>query len=80
MSHPDPHDHGPSLVVAHREIGTVSMCTCGVVRLTIRYMSLRFEAPAFKELQELLIAAQARMDREAQASLPRRPTATDPLH
>lgn len=80
MSHPDPHDHSPALVVAHREIGTVSMCPCGVVTLNIQYMSLRFEAPAFKELQELLIAAQARMDRDAQASLPRRSSATDPVH
>lgn len=80
MSHPDPHDHGPSLVMAQREIGTVSMCPCGVVTLTIQYMSLRFEAPAFKELQELLIAAQARMDRDADPSTPARPSDIRPVH
>lgn len=76
MNHPDANDadeHGPGLPLARSDIGSVSVCSCGVVTLTLQYLSLRFEPGAFRELQGLLAAAQHRLDqagtREPPASM-----------
>lgn len=62
MTHPDVDEHGLSLPLAHSDVGSVSMCSCGVVTLTLQYLSLRFEPGAFRELQALLAAVQHRLD------------------
>jgi hypothetical protein len=50
MNHADTEEHGPSLPLARSEVGHVSMCPCGVVTVTLHYISLRFEPAAFREL------------------------------
>jgi hypothetical protein len=67
MSHADLDDHGPNLLLARSEVGSVSMCPCGVVTVTLQYLSVRFEAAAFRELRALLGRAQRRIDLDANA-------------
>jgi hypothetical protein len=62
MNHLSNDNHGPSLPLAQSEIGHVSMCSCGVVTVTLHYMSLRFEPAAFRELLGMLNFAQHRLD------------------
>lgn len=62
MAHLDLEDHGPGQVLARSDVGSVSMCSCGVLTLTLQYLSLRFEPGAFRELQGLLAHAQRRLD------------------
>jgi len=62
MDHTDTHPHGQSLPLAQSEVGNVSMCPCGVVTITLHYMSLRFEPAAFRELLGMLNFAQRRLD------------------
>lgn len=64
MAHHDIDDHGPVLPLASSDVGSVSMCSCGVITVTLQYLSLRFEPGAFRELQGLLTAAQCQLDRE----------------
>lgn len=75
-------DHGPGLTLARNELGAVSVCPCGVVTITVQYVSLRFEPVAFRELRALLAQAQRRMDGgPAAAALPGAlPGGTPPLH
>ena len=63
MNTPPDECHGPGLRLAENEIGAVSVCACGVVTLTLQYLSLRFEPDAFGRLHQLLRQAQARMGR-----------------
>lgn len=65
MTAPTDEDHGPGLRLAQNDIGAVSVCACGVFTLTLQYLSLRFEPEAFRSLLELLLQAQARVDRQA---------------
>ena len=53
MAHHGIDDHGPGLMLAHGDVGRVSMCGCGVITVTLQYLSLRFEPAAFRELQRL---------------------------
>ena len=62
MKHTDTHPHGQSLPLAQSEVGNVSTCSCGVVTITLHYMSLRFEPAAFRELLGMLNFAQRRLD------------------
>ena len=48
--------------VSQDRFGNVSMCPCGVVTITLHYMSLRFEPAAFRELLGMLNFAQRRLD------------------
>lgn len=64
MAHHGIDDHGPGLMLAHGDVGRVSMCGCGVITVTLQYLSLRFEPAAFHELQSLLALARQRLDRE----------------
>lgn len=70
MLHADPEDHGPSLMLARSELCAVTLCSCGVITLTLQYLSLRFEPAAFRELQGLLALAQRRLDGDTLASTP----------
>ncbi len=58
--HTDP--HGTNQPLAQSELGHVSTCSCGVVTVTLHYLSLRFEPAAFRELLGMLSFAQARID------------------
>jgi hypothetical protein len=80
MTHPDPDDHGPSLVLARSDVGSISLCPCGVVTLTLQYLSVRFEPAAFRELQGLLALAQRRIDAGPVQTLPRAADDGPPVH
>lgn len=56
-------DHGPGLRVAQSDVGAVTVCPCGVVTLTLQYLSLRLEPEAFRSLSQMLFHAQTRLDR-----------------
>lgn len=81
MFHTPPEEHGPGLTLAASELGAVSICSCGVVTLTLQVLSLRLEAPAFRELQRLLTLAQQRLDGATPSGAASAPaTDTSPLH
>lgn len=63
MNHSNDEDHGPSLCLARNDAGAVAICGCGVVTLTLQYLSVRFEPSAFRSLVELLRQAEQRLDR-----------------
>lgn len=69
QSEPTPHSHhhGSDLTLARAPVGSVSLCGCGVLTLTMQYVSLRFEPGALRELQALLAAAHERLHRERSA-------------
>lgn len=71
MSHSDADHHGPSLPLADSGVGHVGLCSCGVVTITLHYLSLRFEPAAFRELQHMLSLAQSRLDGDM--ALPKQP-------
>ncbi|MDP1966932.1 hypothetical protein [Rhodoferax sp.] len=75
-------DHGAAVTIARGEVGSVSVCGCGIVTLTLQYISLRLEPGAFHELQGLLNHAQRRLEGErAHAATPETCGAdTAPLH
>lgn len=54
--------HGDALTIARAEVGSVSVCACGIVTLTLQYISLRLEPGACRELQGLLSFAQRQLD------------------
>jgi len=82
MNHTETDHHGPNLPLAHSEVGHVAMCSCGVLTVTLHYMSLRFEPAAFRELLGMLSFAQARIDSDPTLLAPTRPSAIDapPVH
>jgi hypothetical protein len=82
MHSDDSPDHGRGLTLARSELGAVSVCPCGVVTLTVQYLSLRFEPGAFRELQALLAQAQRRIDGSAAAASSPGPLpgGTPPMH
>ena len=58
-------DHGPGLRLAQCDVGAVSVCACGVITLTLQYLSLRLEPDAFRSLAQMLAQAQARLEHHA---------------
>ena len=82
MSHTPTDHHGPSQPLAQSEVGQVSMCTCGVVTVTLHYLSLRFEPAAFRELLGMLNFAQARIATDPSLRSPPTSTSIDapPVH
>jgi hypothetical protein len=82
MNHANTDDHGPSQPLAHSEVGHVSMCSCGVVTVTLHYISLRFEPAAFRELLGMLNFAQARITTDPSVTLPLPSSSIDapPVH
>jgi hypothetical protein len=79
-SHTDPHEASQPL--ARSELGHVSTCACGVVTVTLHYLSLRFEPAAFRELLGMLALAQHRIDSDPSLLSPRTPSSIDapPVH
>lgn len=78
MTLPTDEDHGPGLRLAQSDLGAVSVCACGVITLTLRYLSLRLEPDAFRSLAQMLGRAQARLDGPAcQQPVAGPPTAAD---
>lgn len=59
--------HGRARPIAQSGVGAVSVCPCGVVTLTLQYLSLRLEPDAFHALVSLVLQAQTRL---AAADLP----------
>jgi len=82
MTHTETDHHGPSLPLAQSEVGQVSMCGCGVVTVTLHYLSLRFEPAAFRELLGMLNFAQARItnDPALHSSQPSSSIDAPPVH
>lgn len=78
--HTDP--HGASQPLAQSALGHVSTCTCGVVTVTLHYLSLRFEPAAFRELLGMLSFAQARIDSDPTLLTPSPSSSIDapPVH
>jgi hypothetical protein len=69
MNPPEPHGRCPVTLVVHNQVGSVSVCpACGQVHLVLEYLTLRFEADAFRELVGLLNAAQRSLDRDRPAT------------
>ena len=56
--------HGPARVISQGPLGSVALCECGHLHLTLQYLTLRFEQPAFRELAALLMVAQRRLDND----------------
>jgi len=55
-----------AMPLAHNPVGMVALCRCcGHVHLNLQYVTLRFEADAFRELAELLTQGQHQIDRLA---------------
>jgi hypothetical protein len=80
MSHlPDSHGSHPVDTIAQAPVGVVTRCSCGVLTLTLQYISLRFEPSAFQELQALLSTAQRHLDLAAQHGPDTRPDPHDRL-
>ncbi|WKB51674.1 hypothetical protein [Eleftheria terrae] len=51
------------LPLADGEVGHVSLCPdCGQVHLSLQYMTLRFDLPAFRALLAVVEQAQHRLD------------------
>ena len=82
MNHINMEEHGPGMPLAQSEVGHVSMCPCGVVTVTLHYLSLRFEPAAFRELLGMLNFAQARIagDSSAAATAPASSIDAPPVH
>jgi hypothetical protein len=82
MNHTETDHHGPSQPLAQSEVGHVSMCTCGVVTVTLHYLSLRFEPAAFRALLGMLNVAQARIttDPSLRPLQPSSPFDAPPVH
>lgn len=74
--------HGDAVTIARAEVGSVSVCACGVITLTLQYISLRLEPGAFRELQGLLSFAQRQLDGGPARATPHDPRGADvaPLH
>ncbi len=75
-------DHRAAVTIARAPVGAVSVCACGVVTLSLQYISLRLEPGAFRELQGLLNFAQRRLDAGPAHATPHEPPGADvaPLH
>jgi hypothetical protein len=54
--------HGPARVISRSAIGAVALCACGHLHVNLEYLTLRFEPDAFRELLDMLTAAQHRLD------------------
>lgn len=83
MQRKTPEVHGPGLAIARSDVGAVTMCpSCGVITLTLQYLSLRFEPTAFRELLGMLAFAQSRLDADPALPSLQAPCSADapPVH
>ncbi len=56
-------------LVTRSDVGHVTVCEgCGQVHLTLQYITLRFDAAAFRTLATMISQAQNRMDCAAKAN------------
>lgn len=63
-------------ILARSEVGHVAFCQgCGQVHLAVDYMTLRFDADAFRSLVSLVCRAQGQMDSAADMNKPAAPGA-----
>ena len=62
--------HGDAVTIASADVGSVSVCACGVITLTLQYISLRLEPGAFRELQGLLQFSHRKLDGGAAHAAP----------
>ena len=54
--------HGPAQVISRSAVGAVALCSCGHLHVNLEYLTLRFEPEAFRELVDMLLSAQGRLD------------------
>ena len=72
MNHQDCHCE----LLVSSEVGHVTACqSCDQVHLTLEYMTLRFEAGAFRALVDMVSRAQSRLDRVAATGAATQPVA-----
>lgn len=50
-------EHGTAVLIASNQIGTVTLCPCGVLTLNMSCVSVRLELAALRELGELVNGA-----------------------
>lgn len=80
---PDDADRCQQLSVARSPAGSVTLCRhCRQVHLELQYMTLRFDADAFRELAGLLVFSQRRIDSDPSlgAQLPNDPPPAGLMH
>jgi hypothetical protein len=63
MPSPQTHAHEQIETLAASSVGDVKLCSCGVLTLSLQYLSLRFEPAAFRELTALLAQADQGLSR-----------------
>lgn len=61
-------DHSAAEIIAGNSAGYVSVCSCGVVILTMSCFSVRLEKAAFEALCGLVKGAEARLKSDADYS------------
>jgi len=68
--------------VASSAVGAVTTCpSCGNVQLTLDYLTVRFQAAAFRELVGMLVFAQTRLDSDpALRAAPASSAPDQPVH
>jgi hypothetical protein len=64
VSEDEDHVHEPTLLCSG-PVGSVMRCSCGHLSVNLQYLTLRFEAAAFRELVGLIAIAQHRLDHDA---------------
>lgn len=63
MTYPSQSNSCEHISVARSEVGNVAICPdCGVVHVSLQYMSMRFLPEAFRSLAHMLSVAQDRID------------------
>jgi len=79
---PDDTAAAPRLL-SHGSVGHVALCGCGHLHLSLKYLTLRFEPEAFRELTALLAFAQRSLDaptRQRTANDAAPPDGNGPVH
>jgi hypothetical protein len=65
----DPQEPCQHISIAHGHAGHVTICPeCNVVQVVLSHLSLRFTPDTFRDVAQMLGAAQARLDHVNQAS------------
>lgn len=80
MSSKRPPDNDSVNTLAIADVGSVLCSPDGVITVAVGYVSLRLEAPAFRELHSLLAAARQRLDQEPSAQPSAHPIPLAGLH
>jgi hypothetical protein len=85
MSAQHPTEHGDAVTIASNQAGQVSLCSCGVLTLTMACVSVRFELTALRDLSNLLCQVVQRLDGESASAgveylVANKPDGTSGLH